>query len=55
MKQFLLLTGGTGLLGRYLVRDLLASGVQLAVLARDRRGESAAGASKDSSATGNGN
>lgn len=33
----LLLTGATGLLGRYLMKDLLASGVKLAVLVRPSR------------------
>ena len=32
--KYHLLTGATGLLGRYLVRDLLAAGVPLAVLVR---------------------
>jgi thioester reductase-like protein len=36
------LTGATGLLGRYLLRDLLLSGRHVAVLARDRRQGSAA-------------
>jgi nucleoside-diphosphate-sugar epimerase len=43
----LLLTGATGLLGRYLLRDLLAAGHRVAVLARDagpvRAGERIAG------------
>ncbi len=34
---YLLLTGATGLLGRYLMRDLLSAGVQLAVLVRRSR------------------
>ena len=33
-KQYTLLTGATGLLGRYLMRDLLLQGVKLAVLVR---------------------
>ena len=37
-----LLTGATGLLGRYLVRDLSAAGVEVAVLVRPSRGKSAA-------------
>ena len=31
---YLLLTGGTGLLGEYLVRDLLTRGTKLALLVR---------------------
>jgi nucleoside-diphosphate-sugar epimerase len=38
---WVLLTGATGFVGRYLLRDLLASGRQVAVLARDARGTSA--------------
>src|SRR5262249_5397425 len=34
---YLLLTGATGLLGRYLMRDLLSAGVPLAVLVRRSR------------------
>ncbi len=34
---YILLTGATGLLGRYLMRDLLSRGVQLAVLVRPSR------------------
>ena len=34
---YLLLTGCTGLLGRYLMRDLMDRGVELAVLARPSR------------------
>jgi thioester reductase-like protein len=34
MKGHVLLTGATGLLGRYLLRDLIAAGHQVAVLAR---------------------
>src|SRR5437763_15696103 len=39
MSKHLLLTGATGLLGRYLLRDLLLAGVPVAVLARPRGGE----------------
>lgn len=42
MSNYLFLTGSTGLLGRYLVKDLLQSGCKLALLVRQ---------SKDSSAT----
>ncbi|MBC8351967.1 MAG: SDR family oxidoreductase [Planctomycetes bacterium] len=42
MSEYLLLTGSTGLLGRYLIRDLLLGGHRLAVLARPSRRESAA-------------
>ena len=35
--RYLLLTGGTGLLGSYLVRDFLKAGMPLAVLARSTR------------------
>jgi thioester reductase-like protein len=38
---YLLLTGGTGLLGEYLVRDLLTRGVKLALLVRSSRKASA--------------
>ncbi len=38
---YILLTGATGFLGRYLLRDLLAAGQRVAVLARDGRGGSA--------------
>ena len=38
----ILLTGATGFLGRYLLRDLLASGRRVAVLARDARSAPAA-------------
>ena len=38
---YLFLTGGTGLLGSYLIRDLLRAGVKLAVLVRGTRFESA--------------
>ena len=34
MKEFTLLTGSTGLLGHYLLRDLLAKGLRVAVVAR---------------------
>jgi len=34
-RQGILLTGATGLLGRYLLRDLLASGRRVGVLVRD--------------------
>ena len=38
---FILLTGATGFLGRYLLRELLAAGRPVAVLARDARGRPA--------------
>ena len=38
----LLLTGGTGLLGNYLVRDMLKAGAELALLVRSSRKEPAA-------------
>ena len=38
---YVFLTGGTGLLGSYLIRDLLRAGVKLAVLVRGTRFESA--------------
>lgn len=41
-RHYTLLTGATGLLGRYLVKDLLLSGVRLAVIARNSKRESAA-------------
>ncbi|MEQ1829647.1 MAG: SDR family oxidoreductase [Pirellula sp.] len=41
MSNFLLLTGATGLLGRYLVRDLLERGERLALLVRGSKKESA--------------
>jgi thioester reductase-like protein len=41
LSGYLLLTGATGLLGRYLVRDLLQRGVRLAVLARGSKKEAA--------------
>ena len=37
--KYHLLTGATGLLGRYLVRDLLAAGVPLAVLVRPSKAQ----------------
>jgi len=37
-SRVVLLTGATGFLGRYLLRDLLLSGQRVAVLARDSRG-----------------
>lgn len=40
-RQSVLLTGATGLLGRYLLRDLLLSGQGVAVLVRDGAGQSA--------------
>jgi thioester reductase-like protein len=39
---YVLLTGATGFLGRYLLRDLLASGRRVAVLVRDARSRPAA-------------
>ncbi len=42
MSDYVLLTGSTGLLGRYLIRDLLLAGKRLAVLARPSRKETAA-------------
>lgn len=39
--QFLLLTGATGLLGEYLMRDFLQAGIKLAVIARSNREGSA--------------
>ncbi|GIS61044.1 MAG: hypothetical protein CM1200mP2_32690 [Planctomycetaceae bacterium] len=41
MSQFVLFTGGTGLLGRYLVRDLTDLGVPLALMVRRNRRMSA--------------
>ncbi len=41
MSEYLLLTGATGLLGRYLMRDLLLADVPLAVLVRRNRKQSA--------------
>src|ERR1019366_950135 len=37
VRRVVLLTGATGFLGRYLLRDLLLSGQRVAVLARDSR------------------
>ena len=39
--DYALLTGATGLLGQYLMRDLLASGTRLAVLVRPKKGDPA--------------
>ncbi len=41
MKKHVLLTGATGLVGRYLIRDLLLSGHRLAVLVRSSKKETA--------------
>ena len=41
MDGYLLLTGGTGLLGQYLIRDLLQQGHRLALLVRGAKRESA--------------
>ncbi len=41
MSGYLLLTGGTGLLGRYLIRDLLLHNKKLALLVRGSKKESA--------------
>ena len=41
VRRVVLLTGATGFLGRYLLRDLLLSGKRVAVLARDSRRERA--------------
>ncbi|MBI2480116.1 MAG: SDR family oxidoreductase, partial [Planctomycetia bacterium] len=41
MSDYVLLTGSTGLLGRYLIRDFLLAGKQVAVLARATRKETA--------------
>jgi thioester reductase-like protein len=41
VSDYVLLTGSTGLLGRYLIRDLLLAGRQVAVLARASRKETA--------------
>lgn len=40
-KNYILLTGATGLLGRFLMRDLLSKGLPLAVLARSRNQQTA--------------
>src|SRR5258708_333892 len=40
-RRKILLTGATGLLGRYLLRDLLVAGREVAVLVRDSRQASA--------------
>lgn len=42
MTPYILLTGATGLLGRYLLRDLLVAGVPVAVLVRPTKHQSAA-------------
>lgn len=42
MKNYVLLTGATGLVGRYLLRDLLLEGHSVAVAVRPSRSESAA-------------
>jgi len=42
MVQHVLLTGATGLVGHYLLRDLLSTGVPVAAVIRARNGESAA-------------
>ncbi len=42
MKYHILLTGATGLLGRYLLRDLLSADVSVAALVRSTRKQSAA-------------
>ncbi|MDA1052431.1 MAG: SDR family oxidoreductase [Planctomycetota bacterium] len=42
MSDYVLLTGSTGSLGRYLIRDLLLAGRRVAVLARATRKETAA-------------
>lgn len=36
-RQYLLLTGGTGLVGQYLIKDLMATDVRLAVIVRPAR------------------
>ena len=41
MSDYLFLTGGTGLLGRYLIRDLMQRGQRLALLVRDSKRETA--------------
>ncbi|MEC9094331.1 MAG: SDR family oxidoreductase [Planctomycetota bacterium] len=40
-QHYTLLTGATGLLGRYLIKDLLLSGVRLTVVGRDSKREAA--------------
>lgn len=45
--KFTLLTGATGLIGRYLMRDLLLAGEQLCVLVRDSKKQSAAARVED--------
>jgi len=40
-KNYVLLTGATGLVGQYLLRDLLSAGLKLAVLVRPKRKETA--------------
>ena len=42
MSEYTLLTGATGLVGRYLLRDLLSEGTRLAVLVRPCKKQSAA-------------
>ena len=39
--QYLFLTGATGLVGRYLLRDLLAAGVPVAAMGRPGKGPAA--------------
>ena len=39
--KYVLLTGATGLVGRYLMRDLLLRGTRLAVIVRPKKRESA--------------
>jgi len=41
MSDYLILTGATGLVGRYLLRDLLLAGERVAVVVRRQRGQSA--------------
>jgi len=41
MKDYVLITGATGLLGRYLIKDLLAADTRIAVLVRPSRKASA--------------
>lgn len=40
-NDYFFLTGGTGLLGRFLIRDLLLQGTKLALLVRGTKKESA--------------